>query len=107
MIILLHVKQWLGPSRSMIMTACDYDPPVITDEAFLSRCGVVEALRKIRAYENAFNERYSKVRALNFTFLSFCEFPEIDRTTSVRELEQLTRASFIDGMPQRAEDFDR
>jgi hypothetical protein len=105
--ILIHVKQWLGPSRSILSSGCDYEEPEVTDESFMSTCGYVAALRRLRNYENAYNERYRNVKAVNFTVLSFCEFPEADSDVTVGELEDLTRANVIEFLPQAVEDFDR
>lgn len=108
--ILIHVKQWLGPSR-IAQYSDSSKRGEVTDESFISVLPPIEAVQRLRNYENAFNEHYKRTTAVNYTVLGLSTFEADARgvvyeRNRLCEFEQLLRASAIETLSQKAEDFE-
>jgi hypothetical protein len=99
---LIHVKQWIGPGRRATDRYKVENEGKLTDESFLTNLRPVEALRRLRRYEEAYNEHYVQ-NAVNFTVLSITEF--VAPPDYIKEIEELTRSTLIEDLKKHQEDF--
>jgi len=94
--LLIRFTVWFGPSRYRDHSLPDM-PPKVTQEAHATRLGLAEAIRRVRAYEDAFKARYAKVAATEFTLLGVDEIDDLDDETL-----DLARVRLIESLPTEA-----
>jgi len=75
--LLLTMREWFGPASRR-------DPRLIKMNtevgqcAFVTRLPLGDALERIRAYEEAYNTRYARANALQFTLLTVVTIDDLD-----------------------------
>jgi hypothetical protein len=74
--------------------------PEIKQEAYAPRLSLPQALRRMQAYERAFNERYEKVSAVNYTLLGVDTVEDLSR----EELD-IARVHLVEDLPTTAQQF--
>jgi hypothetical protein len=102
--LLTRFNVWFGPSRNRIheanMGTQTRMEPEIKQEAYATRLSLPQALRRMQAYERAFNERYEKVSAVNYTLLGVDTVEDLSR----EELD-IARVHLVEDLPTTAQQF--
>lgn len=95
--LLIRFNVWFGPSRHRDPNLGEMKSQ-ITQEAHATRLSLPDALRRVRAYEEAFGNRYASVTATEFTLLGVDVIEDLDD-----ESLSLARVPLIEELPTTAE----
>jgi hypothetical protein len=102
--LLIRFNVWFGPSRIRIhetnLGQQTRMEPEIKQEAYATRLSLPQALRRMQAYEEAFNRRYENHSAVNYTLLGVDTIEDLSR----EELD-IARVHLVEDQPTTAEQF--
>lgn len=102
--LMLTMNEWYGYGSHYLdpvgrMTG---KQPEIRHRGFITALPLCEAVRRIRAYEDAFKDRYgSSGRVMEFELLAVATVPDM----TAEEIE-LSRAVHVERLPQTREDLE-
>lgn len=101
---LLLMREWCGYGRDYKdQAARQATKPEIGQVAFVTQLRLGEALRRIKAYSDAYKERYGQfAKVYEFQLLAVSTIEHL-----TEEEIELTGASHVEKLPQCAEDFSR
>lgn len=73
-LIFLTVREWLGPSREAALLGKSAEQ--VRDRGFVSyHLDLTTALTRLRAYQDAYNEKYVSCEAVNFSVIGINVIP--------------------------------
>lgn len=80
--LLIRFNVWWGPSKDysheVRMGRKPDREPEIKQEAYATRLSLLEALRRVRMYERAFEQKYGRDSVVEFTLLGVDTIEELD-----------------------------
>jgi len=101
--LLITMREWFGPSREALNRRQSEGGPVldvdIRQRAFITSMPLGQAIRRVRAYESSFNERYRKTSAIEFDLLQVVEIDNLDD-----EEINMSRAIHVEKLGQAPEE---
>ena len=95
--LLIRFTVWFGPSRDRDPSLPEM-PVTVTQEAYATRLSLLDAIRHVRAYEDAVKARYAKVTATELTLLGVDAIDDLDD-----EALDLARVRLIESLPTEAD----
>ncbi len=102
--LLIRFNVWFGPSRTRMheanMGTQTRMESEVKQEAYATCLTLPQALRRMQEYERAFNERYEKVSAVNYTLLGVDTIEYLSR----EDLE-IARVHLVEDRPTTSEQF--
>ncbi|RYE43956.1 MAG: hypothetical protein EOP24_26270 [Hyphomicrobiales bacterium] len=101
--LLITMHEWFGPSKARTSRAGPRMEVERRHRGFITSLSLGEAIERIRAYEEAFNARYSEHTALNFELLSASKVDELteEQIDSARVVHVEKLDESLDGMNDR------
>ncbi len=96
--LLIRFNVWFGPSRHAKATNEGQIAQRVDLEAYATRLSLSEAIRRVRAYEEAFRIRYREVSAVVFSLIGVDEIDNLDDATL-----EIARVRLIESLPMDPE----
>jgi hypothetical protein len=103
--LLITMREWFGPSRwAQGESRISGVPGTTVDirlRGFVTKLPLGQALRRIKAYQSAFNERNSKVTAIEFELIQATAIDDLDD----EEIE-MSRVVLVEKLDETVEEMN-